>query len=120
MFHICTPLTGEKHMEQELSPLSEQDFVGKDISTAALPAVPESPIPFVIPDGTADALLEKQIASCAGLIQHIAHYIARYDSAIDTCNNFMDRISALMRSSAEVGKVVGRLRGLEPKKAASA
>jgi len=79
----------------------------------ALPAQP--PIPFAIPDGKTDVLLEKQIASCAGIIEHLAHYIARYDSAVETCNQFMDRISVMMRSSAEAGLAVGRLRGMVPK-----
>jgi hypothetical protein len=60
-------------------------------------------------------LLERQIASCAGLIEHIAHYIARHDSAIDACGNFMERMASLMNSSANAAKMVGRLRGsLEP------
>ena len=76
---------------------------------------PQQPaIPFAIPEGKTDALLERQIASCAGIIEHLAHYIARYDSAVETCNQFMDRISTMMRSSAEAGLAVGRLRGMAP------
>lgn len=80
--------------------------------TVAVPAQPQ--IPFAIPEGKTDALLEKQIASCAGIIEHLAHYIARYDSAVETCNQFMDRISVMMRSSAEAALAVGRLRGMAP------
>jgi len=77
-------------------------------------STPLSQIPLVIPNGNTDVLLDKQIAACAGLIEHMTHYIARTDSAIDACTNFMDRICSMMKSSAEVAKVVGRLRGLEP------
>jgi len=77
-------------------------------------STPPAQIPLVIPNGNTDVLLDKQIAACAGLIEHMTHYIARTDSAIDACTNFMDRICSMMKSSAEVAKVVGRLRGLEP------
>lgn len=76
------------------------------------PAQP--PIPFAIPEGRTDALLDRQIASCAGIIEHLAHYIARYDLAAETCNKFMDRISVMMKSSAEAALAVGRLRGMAP------
>lgn len=78
----------------------------------APPARP--PIPFAIPDGKTDTLLDRQIASCAGIIEHLAHYIGRYDSAVETCNQFMDRISVMMRSSADAALAVGRLRGMAP------
>jgi hypothetical protein len=86
-------------------------FINPDIKLLPPPAEPA--IPFAIPEGSADVLLEKQIGSCAGLIEHVARYIARNDSAIDACTNFMERIGSLMKSSAEVAKVVGRFRGLE-------
>ena len=76
------------------------------------PAQP--PIPFAIPEGRTDVLLDRQIASCAGIIEHLAHYIARYDSAAETCNKFMDRISVMMKSSADAALAVGRLRGMAP------
>lgn len=77
--------------------------------------VPPAPLlPFAIPYGSTDKLLDKQIASCAGIIEHLAHYIGRYDSAVETCNQFMDRISLMMRSSAEAAIAVGRLRGMAP------
>ncbi|HEX3944145.1 MAG TPA: hypothetical protein VHW69_08660 [Rhizomicrobium sp.] len=86
------------------SPAGEPERSAKD-------STPLSQIPLVIPNGSTDVLL---IAACAGLIEHMTHYIARTDSAIDACTNFMDRICSMMKSSAEVAKVVGRLRGLEP------
>ncbi|MFL6690018.1 MAG: hypothetical protein ACJ8IR_07530 [Alphaproteobacteria bacterium] len=86
-------------------------FINPDIKLLPPPAEPA--LPFTIPEGSADVLLEKQIGSCAGLIEHVARYIARNDSAIDACTNFMERIGSMMKSSAEVAKVVGRFRGLE-------
>lgn len=74
----------------------------------------DPPLPFAIPEGKTDVLLDKQIASCAGIIEHLAHYIARYDSATETCNKFMDRIGSMMRSSAEAAIAVGYLRGMAP------
>ncbi|HEY4114131.1 MAG TPA: hypothetical protein VGM17_08730 [Rhizomicrobium sp.] len=71
-------------------------------------------IPFVIPQGPSEEMLERQLASCAGLIDHLAQYIGRYDSDVQACLNFADRIASLMKSSAGVAKVVGRLRGLAP------
>lgn len=44
-----------------------------------------NPIPFVIPQGKSDELLERQIASCAGIIDHLAHYIARSDTDPQVC-----------------------------------
>jgi hypothetical protein len=70
--------------------------------------------PLVIPEASTDVLLERQIASCAGLIEHIAHYIARNDSAISVSSNFMERIASLMNSSATAAKMVSRYRGIKP------
>jgi hypothetical protein len=89
------------------SPTGEPERSARDLT-------PLPQISLVIPNGSTDVLLDKQIAACAGLIEHMTHYIARTDSAIDACTNFMDRICSMMKSSAEVAKVVGRLRGLEP------
>ena len=74
----------------------------------------EPRIPLTIPTGKTDVLLDQQIASCAGIIEHLAHYIGRYDTAVDTCTKFMDRITGMMRSSAEAAIAVARLRGMAP------
>jgi len=71
-------------------------------------------VPLVIPQGKSDELLERQIASCAGIIDHLARYIARSDTDPQVCANFIDRIASLMNSSAGVGTTIGRLRGLGP------
>ena len=68
-----------------------------------------------MPEGSTDVLLERQIATCVGIIDHLAHYVARNDTDPYNCNNFMDRIVSMMNSSANVAKMVGRLRGgLQP------
>jgi hypothetical protein len=74
----------------------------------------DSPLPFAIPSGKTDALLDRQIASCAGIIEHLAHYIGRYPTAVETCTKFMDRIGLLMNASAEAAIASGRLRGMAP------
>lgn len=71
--------------------------------------------PLVVPNGSTDVLLDRQIALCGGIIEHLAHYVTRYDTDPHNCNNFMDRIVSMMNSSANVAKMVGRLRGsLQP------
>jgi hypothetical protein len=98
-------------LEKLASLAAEPAAAAAEPMTAPAPSLP----PLVIPQASTDVLLERQIASCAGLIEHIAHYIARHDSAIDACGNFMERMASLMNSSANVAKMVGRLRGsLEP------
>jgi hypothetical protein len=99
---------------QPYNPTAKGLVAETEPEAGALAVHPEARIPFAIPEGKTDVLLEKQIASCAGIIEHLAHYIARYDSAVETCNEFMDRISVMMRSSAEAALVVGRLRGMAP------
>jgi hypothetical protein len=96
----------------DTAPASELAEVQPLPSREAAPAEPR--IPFRIPDGRTDVLLDKQIASCAGIIEHLAHYIGRYDSAVETCNKFMDRIGLMMRASAEAAIAAGRLRGMAP------
>jgi hypothetical protein len=76
------------------------------------PAEPR--IPLKIPNARTDVLLDKQIASCAGIIEHLAHYIGRYDTAVETCTKFMERIGLLMKSSSEAALAAGRLRGMAP------
>ncbi len=56
-------------------------------------------------------LLEHQLATGAALIDHLAKYIARNDTSPEVCVRFMDRMSAMLGKNADVGKVVGRLRG---------
>jgi hypothetical protein len=81
-------------------------------SRQVAPAEPR--IPLKIPNAKTDVLLDKQIASCAGIIEHLAHYIGRYDTAVETCTKFMDRIGLLMKSSSEAALAAGRLRGMAP------
>ena len=87
-----------------------QGAVPPDTESRAASALP----PLVIPAGSVDTLLEKQIAACAGLIEQIAFYIAHDTTPPDACVNFMDRIASLMNSSATVGKMIGHLHGLQP------
>jgi len=96
----------------ETAPASELAEAEPIPSRQMAPAEPR--IPFRIPDARTDVLLDKQIASCAGIIEHLAHYIGRYDTAVETCNKFMDRIGLLMRSSSEAALAAGRLRGMAP------
>jgi len=71
----------------------------------------ETQIPLTLPDGDAALLLEKQIASSAALIGYLSNYVARTDTDPSVCMSFMDRMTAMLGASANVGKVVGRLRG---------
>jgi hypothetical protein len=68
-------------------------------------------IPLALPEGDAALLLEKQIASSAALIGYLSNYVARSDTDPSVCMSFMDRMTAMLGASANVGKVVGRLRG---------
>jgi hypothetical protein len=81
-------------------------------SPPAAPVV--DPIPLIIPMGRCEELLERQLASGAGLVEHLVQYIARYDSEVSACLQFADRICSVMKSSAGLAKAVGRLRGLGP------
>ncbi|HEY2033870.1 MAG TPA: hypothetical protein VGH02_09320 [Rhizomicrobium sp.] len=67
--------------------------------------------PLVLPQGDAALLLEQQLATSSALISHLAGYISRDDTDPRVCMSFMDRMSAMLGKNAEVGKVVGRLRG---------
>jgi hypothetical protein len=67
--------------------------------------------PLIRPAGDAAQLLEHQIASCAALMGYLAHFVARPDTDPATCISFMDRMSSMLGASAQIGKVVGRLRG---------
>ncbi|MBS0273830.1 MAG: hypothetical protein JSR55_05390 [Proteobacteria bacterium] len=71
----------------------------------------EAQVPLALPDGDAALLLEKQIASSAALIGYLSNYVARKDTDPSVCMSFMDRMTAMLGASANVGKVVGRLRG---------
>ena len=68
-------------------------------------------VPLTLPDGDAALLLERQIASSAALIGYLSNYIARDNTDPHVCMSFMDRMTAMLGASADVGKVVGRLRG---------
>jgi hypothetical protein len=93
---------------------NEEDFGGTIAGPASTTSQKKPLPPLVIPVGPLDTLLEKQIASCSGLIEQIAYYIAHDTTLPNDCINFMERIASLMTSSAGVAQVVGRLRGLEP------
>jgi hypothetical protein len=67
--------------------------------------------PLMRPAGDAAQLLEHQIASSAALMGYIAHFVARPDTDPQTCISFMDRMASMLGANAQVGKVVGRLRG---------
>ena len=67
--------------------------------------------PLALPPGDAAQLLERQIASSAALIGYLSNYVARTDTDPSVCMSFMDRMTAMLGASANVGKVVGRLRG---------
>ncbi|HEY4124530.1 MAG TPA: hypothetical protein VGM36_07955 [Rhizomicrobium sp.] len=66
---------------------------------------------LVLPQGDAAQLLERQLASGAALIGYLSDYIARSDTNPDVCMSFMDRMTAMLGASANVGRTVGRLRG---------
>src|SRR5436305_90536 len=73
-----------KRAERQVALAARQPDLVEPSESGPNPAVvePEQPaISFAIPEGRTDVLLDRQIASCAGIIEHLAHYIARYDSA---------------------------------------
>jgi hypothetical protein len=67
---------------------------------------------LTIPDGDVADLLERQIGACAALIGNIAEFVAGNEALPDICFPFMDRISAMVTSSANAARVVGQLRGI--------
>jgi hypothetical protein len=73
--------------------------------------LPPQPV-LVVPEGNVADLLERQVGICAALIGNIADYIARNDTSTEVCFPFMDRISAMLTSSATAARVVGQLRGI--------
>ena len=89
--------------EQPGSGIGPTDSPDRGVSATGKPR-PTYPLPpLMIPTGPVDVLLEKQIASCAGLIEQISYYIAH-----DTTP------PSLMNSSATVGKRIGKLRAFKP------
>ncbi|HEY7977270.1 MAG TPA: hypothetical protein VID67_03680 [Rhizomicrobium sp.] len=82
-----------------------------DAELRAKARVDTAQIPLILPDGDAAMLLEKQIASSAALIGYLSNYVARNDTDPSVCMSFMDRMTAMLGASANVGKVVGHLRG---------
>jgi len=100
--------------EQPGSGIGPTDSPDRGVSATGKPR-PTYPLPpLMIPTGPVDVLLEKQIASCAGLIEQISYYIAHDTTPPADCVNFMDRIASLMNSSATVGKRIGKLRAFKP------
>lgn len=67
-----------------------------------------------------DVLLEKQIASCSGVIGQIVDYIARAGLNAEVCANFVGRIPSLMTASAAVGRVISQVRAADGQKLAAA
>lgn len=67
--------------------------------------------PLSRPAGDAAQLLEHQLASGAALMDYIAHFVARPDTHPDVCMSFLEKMSSLLSANAQVGKVIGRLRG---------
>jgi hypothetical protein len=63
------------------------------------------------PQSEAAKLLEKQIASSAALIDYLTVYVSSAKTDPHICMSFMDRMSNMLRASANVGKVVSQLRG---------
>ena len=57
-------------VDLNLAAAGPSSLINPDIKLLPPPAEPA--IPFAIPEGSADVLLEKQIGSCAGLIEHVA------------------------------------------------
>ena len=96
------------------SPIERTRLLLDEMHAAELRAkarVDKAQIPLTLPDGDAALLLEKQIASSAALIGYLSNYVARTDTDPSVCMSFMDRMTAMLGASANVGKVVGRLRG---------
>jgi len=109
---LAAELQAGRRALEELANLAAQS-VAEVPEPMTEPASPRPPL--VIPEGNTDVLLDRQIACCAGLIERMAHYIACDDRPTEARWNFMERMASLMNSSANVAKMVGRLRGaLEP------
>jgi hypothetical protein len=73
---------------------------------------PDRPVfgPLIMPTGDAAQLLENQLSSGAALVGYLAQYIARDNTHTGVCLDFMERMTSMMNASANVGKVVSRLR----------
>ncbi len=56
--------------------------------------------------------LERQLASCAVLIETMSDWVMRNDSENQHCFQYMKRISSMLVSSAAAAQTAGRLRGL--------
>ncbi len=98
--------------EQTVEALRERIAAARERLAAPPPMLSLGGVkPLTLPSGDAAQLLEYQLATSAALIGHLAGYITRDDTMPDVCVSFMDRMSALIGRSAQVGKVVGQLRG---------
>jgi hypothetical protein len=80
-------------------------------ASAKLEVLPPQP-GLIIPEGSVADLLERQVGICAALIGNIAEFVAGNEALPDVCFPFMDRISAMLTSSANAARVVGQLRGI--------
>ena len=76
-----------------------------------LPAPANDVAPIASADSLAARLLENQMQTSAKLVEYIAGYVSHSDTDPHVCMSFMDRMSNMLRASANVGKVVSQLRG---------
>jgi hypothetical protein len=71
----------------------------------------KSPLPFVLPEGDVSQLLERQLASSAAMVETVARQLVEEDCSLAVCSEFMKGVTALLGAGANVGKIVGQLRG---------
>ena len=76
-----------------------------------MPALANDVAPIASADSLAARLLENQMQTSAKLVEYIAGYVSHSDTDPHVCMSFMDRMSNMLRASANVGKVVSQLRG---------
>lgn len=104
-----TPILNELLNREERTRLLLNEMHDAELRAKARESAAQ--ISLTLPEGDAAMLLEKQIASSAALIGYLSNYVARTDTDPSVCMSFMDRMTAMLGASANVGKVVGRLRG---------
>jgi hypothetical protein len=71
----------------------------------------KSPLPFVLPQGDVTQLLERQLASSAAMVESVARQLVEEDCSLAVCSEFMKGVTSLLGAGANVGKIVGQLRG---------
>ena len=76
-----------------------------------MPALANDVAPIASADSLAARLLENQMQTSAKLVEYIAGYVSHSDTDPHVCMSFMDRMSNMLRASANVGQVVSQLRG---------